>query len=70
MPGETYTHVFTEPYVVTDIDVEAEAAITNIITVVGETEEGRTAEDEDEVTVLFEQILPFHTSVYFSDEVS
>ena len=59
LPGETYTHVFTEPYVVTDADVEAEAAITNIITVVGETEEGRTAEDEDEVTVLFEQILPF-----------
>ncbi|NLB10182.1 MAG: LPXTG cell wall anchor domain-containing protein, partial [Clostridiaceae bacterium] len=58
LPGETYTHVFTEPYIVTDADADAKAPIINTITVVGETAQGIKAEDEDSVTVPFEQTEP------------
>jgi pilin isopeptide linkage protein len=58
LPGESYIHEFTVPYVVTEEDVEAAAPIINTLTVVGETEEGFEDEDEDDVIVPFEQIDP------------
>ena len=58
LPGETYLHVFTAPYIVTEADVEAAVAIINTLTVKGETAEGREAEDDDEALVPFEQTLP------------
>ena len=59
LPGDIYVHLFTEPYVVVEADIEAEAPIINTITVIGETEEGYEAEDDDSVTVPFEQTAPF-----------
>ena len=56
LPGDSYIHEFTVPYVVTEEDVEAAAPIINTLTVVGETEEGFEDEDEDDVIVPFEQI--------------
>ena len=56
LPGDSYIHEFTVPYVVTEEDVEAAAPIINTLIVVGETEEGFEDEDEDDVIVPFEQI--------------
>ncbi len=58
LPGETYLHVFTAPYIVTEADVDAAAAIINTLTVKGETAGGKTAEDNDDALVPFEQTAP------------
>ena len=58
LPGETYIHVFTAPYIVTEADVDAAAAIINTLTVKGETAGGKQAEDDDDALVPFEQAAP------------
>lgn len=59
MPGETYVYNFSTPYTVTAADVSARGPILNTMTLVGVTAEGLEVEAEADVSVPFEQTVPF-----------